>query len=198
MQVDVIVLDLFEKASKAKYPVMRAVIRAFGRSAKVTLLDAATTSGSLKQKPNAFMVGDKWIKKITKRHNLVSNVLHGEAGSVDTDLIKKGMNEVCKACKKYQPARIFNVDETGLFWKLMPKLSYLSTSENRKTARGTKNMHFNDRVSAFMCADADGSAKVDMAIIGKAKNPRCFRDRDCPLKYFSQANAWSDAATFLK
>ena len=80
----------------------------------------------------------------------------------------------------------------------MPKRSYLSTSENRKTARGTKNMHFKDRVSAFVCANTDGSAKVDMAIIGKAKNPRYFRDMGCPLKYLSQANAWSDAATFFK
>ena len=50
-------------------------------------------------------------------------------------------------------------------------------------------MHFKDRVSAFRGANADGFAKVDMAIIGKAKNPSCFWDRDCPLKYFSQANA---------
>ena len=144
------------------------------------------TSGSLKQKLDAFMAGDKWTENFTKRHSLVSKVLHGEAGSVDTALFKKGMDEVCEACKKYQPARIFNVDENGLFWKLLPKRSYLSTSKNRKTARGTKSVHFKDRVSAFMCANADGSAKVDMAIIGKAKTPRCLRDGDCPLKYYSQ------------
>ena len=137
-------------------------------------------------------------QNFTKRHSLVSKVLHGEAGSVGTGFIKKGMDDVYKACKKYQPARILNVDETGLFWKLMLKRSFLATSENRKMARGAKNMHFKDRVSAFICANADGSAKVDVAIVGKAKNPRCFRDRDCPLKYISQANAWSDAATFLK
>ena len=80
------------------------------------------------------------------------------------------MEKVIEACKKYPSARIFNVDETGMFWRLMPRRSYLSTSEDLKTVRGTKGMHLKDRVSAFMCANADGSAKVDMAIIGKAKN----------------------------
>lgn len=37
-----------------------------------------------------------------------------------------------------------------------------------------------------------------MSIIGKSKNPRCFRTRPSPIKYFSQANAWSDGATFKK
>ena len=108
------------------------------------------------------------------------------------------MSEIREACKKYPPSRIFNVDETGILWKLMPRRTYLSSRGNRKTVRGTKGMQFKDRVSAFMCANADGTAKVDMAIIGKAKRPRCFRSRDCPLKYFSQPNAWSDSEMFLK
>ena len=69
----------------------------------------------------------------------------------------------------------------------MPKRSYLSTHEGRKTARGTKDMRAKDRVSAYMCTDATGSAKVPMAINGRSKNPRCFNRRACPLKYFSQS-----------
>ncbi|CAB1097844.1 unnamed protein product [Ectocarpus sp. CCAP 1310/34] len=83
-------------------------------------------------------------------------------------------------------------------WKLLPRRTYLSTSEDRKTARGPKSMYFKDRLAAIMCCNAGGTAKVDMAIIGKAKEPRCFKDGGSPLKYFSQANAWSDSATFLK
>ena len=124
--------------------------------------------------------------------------LHGEAGSVDKEAIKKGMEEVRALCEKYPARFIFNVDETGLQWKLMPRCTYLSVSEDRKTARGSKSMYFKDRLSAYMCCNADGTAKVDMAIIGKAKEPRCFKDGASPLKYFSQSNAWSDSATFLK
>ena len=47
-----------------------------------------------------------------------------------------------------------------------------------------------------MCVNADVTAKVYMAIIGKAEEPRCFRARAFLLKYFSQTNAWSDSKTF--
>ncbi|CAB1105502.1 unnamed protein product [Ectocarpus sp. CCAP 1310/34] len=80
----------------------------------------------------------------------------------------------------------------------MPRRTYLSTSENPKTARGSKSMYFKDSLSAIMCCNADATAKVDMAIIGKAKEPRRLTSVTCPLKYFSQAKAWSDTTVFLK
>ena len=43
---------------------------------------------------------------------------------------------------------IFNVDETGVYYRLLPKRTYLSRTEKRKTARGTKGMKAKDRVSA--------------------------------------------------
>ncbi|CAB1113054.1 unnamed protein product [Ectocarpus sp. CCAP 1310/34] len=49
-----------------------------------------------------------------------------------------------------------------------------------------------------MCSNADGTPKVDMTIIGKAKEPRCLTGIKCPVTYFSQTNAWSDTAAFLK
>ena len=59
-------------------------------------------------------------------------------------------------------------------------------------------MHYKDRVSAFMCTNAPGTDKVDMTIIGKAKNPRCFKGRKCPLTFFSQAKTWADNVTYRK
>ena len=45
VHVDELVLDLFEKARKAKYPVTRAAIVYFGRAAKKPLLDGKKVSG---------------------------------------------------------------------------------------------------------------------------------------------------------
>ena len=123
-------------------------------------------------------------------------MLHDEAGSVDADATAEGLRKVREACQEYELANIFNVDETGIFCKLLPNRTYLSHAENRKTARGTKGMKAKDRVSVYMCTNATGTAKVPMSIIGKSKNPRCFRVTPCPIKYWSQANAWSDGPTF--
>ena len=96
-----------------------------------------------------FMAGLKWAKNVVKRQNLQSKVIHGEASSVNEGLIKEGMGEIREAYKEYPPFRIFNVDEAGILWKLMPKRAYLSIREkNQKTARGTKTMKFKNRISA--------------------------------------------------
>ncbi|CAB1098723.1 unnamed protein product [Ectocarpus sp. CCAP 1310/34] len=219
-RVDEIALDLLDKAREAKIPVTRDVLRSFGRSARATLLaDTATsaavrerledvkageratlladtaTSAAVRERLEDVKAGERWAKNFVKRNKIQSVGLHGE---VDKEAIKEDMEEIRALREKYPARFIFNVDETGLQWKLMPRRTYLSTSEDRKTARGSKSIHFKDRLSAIMCCNADGTAKVDMAIIGRAKEPRCFKNGGSPLKHFSQTNAWFDFATFLK
>lgn len=33
----------------------------------------------------------------------------------------------------YRPNQVFNIDETGLFWKKMPSQTYISKSEKKST-----------------------------------------------------------------
>ena len=179
-------------------PVPRDVLRSFGRSARATLLADTATSEAVRARVEDFKAGEKWAKNFVRRNKIQSLRLHGEAGSVDHAAIKEGMEEIRALCAKYPARFIFNVDEIGLQWKLMPSRTYLSTKEDRKTTRGSKSMYFKDPLSAIMCCNADGTAKVDMAIIGSAKQPRCLKGVASPVKYFAQTNAWSDSATFLK
>lgn len=53
-------------------------------------------------------------------------------------------------------------------------------------------------MSAIVCCNAGGAAKVDNALIDRARNTLYFHSRACPLKCFSQANPWSYTETFLK
>ena len=50
VRVDALVLQLFEKARKAKYAVTRAVVMSFGRLSKKTLLASASTSAADKKR----------------------------------------------------------------------------------------------------------------------------------------------------
>ncbi len=59
-------------------------------------------------------------------------------------------------------------------------------------------MSANDRISAYVCTNADGSEKLPLAIIGTAKIPRCFRLGRPPVPYFSNKTAWSTSQTFQK
>jgi hypothetical protein len=93
----------------------------------------------------------------------------------------------------------YNMDETGLFFKVLPNHSYVKKSE-LETARGTKLMKAKDRVIFYITTNADGMDKVPLSIIGKPKEPHCFVDQHhlLPMKYYSQKKAWSDSTVLLK
>ena len=127
----------------------RATIRPFGLVAKKTLLAADSTPPETKDNLEKFQASDKWAKKFVARHKLVSKVIHGEAGSVDVAAVGADIEEIREVCKNYKLENIFNVDATGIFYKLLPKRTYLAKAENCKTARGTKDIKAKDRVSTY-------------------------------------------------
>jgi len=50
-----------------------------------------------------------------------------------------------------------------------------------------------ERVSINACAEASGSIKLPLQLIGKAKRPRCFQGVNMdllPVQYYFQKNAW--------
>lgn len=195
-QVDARVMTLIDEARKAGLPVTRDVLKVFGKRAADGLKASPTIPATVKEKLREFSASDKWVRNLVERDNLKSKALHGESGSADAEACDSRMRKIRELCFKYDLKNMYNVDETGLFYKLLPKRTYLSRAMSRKTVRGNKDMKSKGRMSLYVCVNADGSLKVPMSAIGKAKNPRCFWRKKSPIKYFSQANAWSDSETF--
>lgn len=64
--------------------------------------------------------------------------------------------------KEYELKKVFNIDETGLFYRLLPDRS-LTTADSKK---GVKT--FKDRITVAMSCNADGTEKLQPFIIGKS------------------------------
>lgn len=111
----------------------------------------------------------------TKPHGHRYVALWGEVGRNSAQSAAGDISELRKKLADYDNDCIFNMDETSLFFKLLPCREYLAPSESRNTVRRIKAMKATDRVMASDCTNADGSAKVPVPIIGKPKNLRCFR-----------------------
>ena len=95
----------------------------------------------------------------------------------------------------YSLDQVFNCDETGLYYKLLPKTSLAAHFEKSADGRKTQKEH----VTINACSNATGNIKLPLLLIGKSKNPRCFKhaNRDClPVVYANQSNAWVDVALF--
>ena len=66
-----------------------------------------------------------------------------------------------------------------------------------RSADGRKTQK--DRVTISACANASGDMKLPLVLIGKSKNPRCFKHitRDqLPVTYYNQSNAWMNTEIF--
>ena len=119
--------------------------------------------------------------------------MHGEAGEVDHEQIKSKIDEIRKDLESYDPENIYNWDETGLYFKLIPHSTYKARNEERRQVRGTKAQKAKDRVTLITCTNATATHKIPLAMIGKAAKPLRFRVRQSPIPYNNQSNAWNDS-----
>jgi len=96
-----------------------------------------------------------------------------------------------KIIAEYSPEDTYNADETGLYYCAMPEHTDLF---KKGSAEGFKSLK--ERVTVLCCANVKGE-KRDLLVIGKSKNPRCFKGvRSLPVDYYSNAKAWMTSVIF--
>lgn len=141
-----------------------------------------------------FNASEGWLHKFKRRHGMRFIKVCGEILSSDTTQItpfihtlRAKMDEM-----KLTHAQIYNADESGLFYRMIPDKTYVAACE--KTAPGRKIRK--ERFTFMLCANADGTNKVKPLVIGKAAKPRCFVNFDNPLDYDNSATAWMTSKIF--
>jgi hypothetical protein len=80
---------------------------------------------------------------------------------------------------------IFNADETGIFFRLTPDRTL--KFKGGKCVGGKLSK---DRITVLVCANSDGTEKMKLLVIGKSKNPRCFKNvKSLPVRYTANKKA---------
>lgn len=68
-----------------------------------------------------FKASNHWLENFKERHGIKFRTEQGEAAAVDQEVVATWQETVLKeALSKYAADDVFNADETGLFWRLMP------------------------------------------------------------------------------
>ncbi|KAJ8870486.1 hypothetical protein PR048_029509 [Dryococelus australis] len=91
--------------------------------------------------------------------------------------------------------QILNCDESGLNYKILPSKSLAARTEMAATGYN----HSTERLTILACSNATANLKMDLAMIGKSKNPRPLKtvSRNAPpLKYYNQKNLWMSSGVF--
>src|SRR5947209_14932137 len=95
--------------------------------------------------------------------------MHGEHGSVDDQVVEKAITDLKQLTNSYEWKDIYNMDETGLFFRMEPD----TTLATRQLAGKKKNK---ERLSVALCCNGDGSHKIKALVIGRSAKPRCFKN----------------------
>ena len=131
-------------------------------------------------------VSRAWIDRWKARHSVGQAKICGEAGSVAMDVVSDWRNKVLpELLKKYRPKDIFNMDETGLFYRLTTDKTLHFKGKRCHGGKLSK-----ERITVALTANMIGTEKLQPLVIGKFAKPRCFKNvESLPVDYYNNKKA---------
>ncbi|CAC5416811.1 Tigger transposable element-derived protein 4 [Mytilus coruscus] len=141
-----------------------------------------------------FKCSNGWLDRFKDRHNITFKKICVEAKSVDvnSEAMNDWVTELKDIMAEFTPDHILNADETGLFFKLLPEKTLELKGVDCSGGKRSK-----ERLTVKVCINMSGSAKVEILVIGKSVNPRCFKNvKTLPTQYEANKKAWMTSEIF--
>ena len=132
-----------------------------------------------------FIVSEGWLDNFKKRNGITFKTVQGEAGAVDLQPLFKWQQQALQPLlRQFFTDDVFNLDETGFFWRLLPN-KIMSFRRERCTGE-KKSKH---RITLLAVANMSGIEKFPLLAIGKSNRPRAFKNKEIPVKYKANRKA---------
>ncbi|XP_066970842.1 tigger transposable element-derived protein 1-like [Macrobrachium rosenbergii] len=168
-EIERLLLIWLKDQNQRRIPVSLVVIQE-----KARRLYQALKSERWGESASEYFVASKWWFNMFKvRANLHNLKVPSKTASADekaAKIFRIGLTEIIRE-GGYLPEQVFNVDETGLFWKRMPSRTYISKEE--KSAPGHKVSK--ERLTLLLGGNASGDLKLKPLLVYLAENPVAFR-----------------------
>ncbi|VCX35505.1 unnamed protein product [Gulo gulo] len=138
-----------------------------------------------------FKASTGWLFRFRNRHAIGNRKICGDqvlsSASENVEPFRQKLYVLIKE-EKLSLAQLYSGDETDLFWKSMPENIQASRKEICLPGRKINK----ERLSALLCANADGTHKLKSVIIGKSKLPRSVKEDTgtLPVIYKPSKDVW--------
>ena len=135
-----------------------------------------------------------WKEKFLKtRFNVVFRKGQGEKRDADTLAAETWLKETLpNIFRRYDESDIFNVDGTGLYYRLLADRSHFLKGQILTGDKKSKA-----RVTTLVGANMNVIEKLPLLMTGKGRKPRCLRVcQTLPCTYLSNADAWMTGKIF--
>uniref|UniRef100_A0A7M4F5K3 DDE-1 domain-containing protein n=1 Tax=Crocodylus porosus TaxID=8502 RepID=A0A7M4F5K3_CROPO len=147
-------------------------------------LDGAPISGSMQIKKSCvFSAG--WLFDVCR-----------EKKSADHEVAEKYCGFFQKLVVEHgvSPEQICDANETGLSWCCLPTTTLIGAGE----VGAVDFKQSKDHLTVLMCANAAGTHRIKLLLVGKFRRPRAFKGViHIPVEYKVQTNVWMDKEIFL-
>ncbi|XP_063302179.1 tigger transposable element-derived protein 1-like [Pelobates fuscus] len=206
-EVEKLLLLWIEQKQRAGDSVTKAIICEKAKALHADLLKQQPVAVTVATQPGTsadaegFKASRGWFERFKTRSGIHSVVRHGEAASSDVAAAEEYATEFLEVIvsEGYLPQQVFKCDETGLFWKRMPKCTFITEEET--SLPGHKPMK--DRLTLLFCANASGDLKIKPLLVYHSENPRAFKKHKVNKEQLSvlwQSNpkAWVTRLLFVK
>ena len=140
-----------------------------------------------------FSVG--WLRNFKMRHEIRRLKVQGERRSADTAAADSFSTEFLALIREHgvTPQRVYNADETALFWRCLPTSTMSAHTETE--AVGFKLNK--DRLTILPCSNAAGTHNCKLFVVGQYKKPRAFKNMvHFPVHYDASESAWMTQGLF--
>ena len=117
-----------------------------------------------------FKASNGWLNRFRARHNINFASVCGESGSVSQVTCEEWIEKLPSILSGYHPCDVYNMDETGLFFRALPDKSLSIKGEECKGGTRSK-----ERLTVALCVNAEGTFEKPL-VLRKAAVPRCFRN----------------------
>ena len=88
-----------------------------------TLMEQAKTIAQ-RLRIDGFKASNGWLQKWKVSHNLKCRTVSGESGEVSVSTTQSWKERLPEIMEGYDEKNIFNMDETGCFWKALPEKGF--------------------------------------------------------------------------
>ncbi|XP_068941605.1 tigger transposable element-derived protein 1-like [Petaurus breviceps papuanus] len=144
-----------------------------------------------------FSASRGWFVRFKERHGLPSFKVSNETAGARAAGEPKYSQVLKSIIQKggYTPHHVFNIGETGLYWKRMPEKTFLSVEENAARGLGSAK----DRLMLLLGGNAAGDFKLKPLLVYHSENPKAMKGYskpNLPVIWRSNKKAWVTRSIF--
>jgi hypothetical protein len=142
-----------------------------------------------------FCASSGWLDRFKKRYGIRQLNLCGEKLSADPDAVDVFKTMFADYTEGYSKDQIYNADETGVNFKMLPKKSLASATETSAPGHKMKK----ERITVLFASNASGTHRLPPMCIGKSMKPRALKNiapNALPVFYRAQKSAWMSSDLF--